>query len=89
MIMAAKNKNSIPVKKADDRVLVIIPKPRNVVGDTECTVGINGKMYQIQYGKPVYVPKNVAEVIQSHLDIQSELTEDIEDAIKVSSIAEL
>lgn len=47
----------------DDLVTVIIPKPDDIVGDTETTVGVNGTMYQIQYDAPVSVPRNVADII--------------------------
>lgn len=95
--MANKDKNTTTTPaaeaaqeiKAPERVTVIIPKPRNVVGDTECTVGVNGTMYQIQYDKPVVVPKNVADVIQSHLDLQEELAADIEAASKIDELANL
>ena len=56
-------------------VTVIIPKPHNVVGDTETVVGINGVMYQIQYDKPVSVPANVAEVIESSKELQAKILE--------------
>ncbi len=47
----------------NEKVLIIIPKPRNVVGDTETVVSVNGEMYQIMYDRPVEVPKNVADII--------------------------
>ena len=56
-------------------VTVIIPKPHNVVGDTETVVGINGVMYQIQYDKPVMVPRNVAEVIAQSKELQARIME--------------
>lgn len=61
--------------KKTDRVTVIIPKPHNVIGDTETVVGVNGKMYQIQYDKPVEVPRNVAEVIKQSQALQAEIRE--------------
>ena len=47
--MAGKKVNKVK----DDKVLIIIPKPRNVVGDTETVVSVNGEMYQIMYDRPV------------------------------------
>ena len=64
----AKKNNS-----ADERVTVVIPKPDNVTGDTETIVGVNGKMYQIQYDRPVEVPKNVADVIAQSQELQAEI----------------
>ena len=64
----AKKNNS-----ADERVTVVIPKPDNVTGDTEPIVGVNGKMYQIQYDRPVEVPKNVADVIAQSQELQAEI----------------
>ena len=62
-------------QKSEDKVMVIVPKPYNVVGDTETVVGINGKMYQIQYDKPVEVPRNVAEVIEQSKELQAKIIE--------------
>lgn len=67
---------AVKKEKAEERVTVIIPKPHNVTGDTETVVGVNGKMYQIQYDKPVEVPKNVAEVIQSSMELQEHIREE-------------
>lgn len=60
--------------KKDEYVTVIIPKPNDVVGDTETVVGINGNLYQIEYDRPVSVPANVAEVIEQskHMRIEIE-----------------
>ena len=62
--------------KSAERVTVIIPKPHNVTGDTETVVGVNGVMYQIQYDKPVEVPRNVAEVIRSSMELQEHIREE-------------
>ena len=62
-------------QKSEDKVMVVVPKPYNVVGDTETVVGINGKMYQIQYDKPVEVPRNVAEVIEQSKERQAKIIE--------------
>ena len=62
-------------KNGGEYVTIMIPKPYNVVGDTETVVGINGKMYQIQYDKPVTVPKNVAEVVEQSKDVQMKIME--------------
>lgn len=69
--MAKSNKKVMP----DDRVMVIIPKPDDVIGDTETVVGVNGTMYQIEYDKPVEVPKNVADVIASSQTLRAEIRE--------------
>ena len=69
--MAKANKNNKPA----DRVLVIIPKPDDVIGDTETVVGVNGMMYQIEYDMPVEVPKNVADVIASSQNLRAEIRE--------------
>lgn len=69
--MASKVKNN-------DYVTVIIPKPYNVVGDTETVVGINGTMYQIQYDQPVSVPSAVAEVIEQSKYLQAKILEETE-----------
>lgn len=70
------------VKKAEEeRVMIIIPKPNNVVGDTETMVGINGKMYQIEYDKPVMVPKNVAEVVMQSRALQAKIAEEVENSV--------
>lgn len=65
----------------EEKVTIIIPKPNNVVGDTETMVGINGKMYQIQYDKPVSVPKNVAEVVMQSKELQAKIAEEIDGAV--------
>lgn len=70
---ASKTKTKRP--SADDTVMVIIPKPHNIVGDTETVAAVNGKMYQIQYDKPVAVPRNVAEVISQSSDLQAKIME--------------
>ena len=76
----AKDKENT-TKKAEERVMVIIPKPDDIIGDTETVVGVNGKMHQIQYDRPVEVPRNVAEVIQSSADLRAEIIEATEAAI--------
>lgn len=67
--------------ETQERVTVIIPKPDNVVGDTETVVGVNGRMYQIQYDRPVEVPANVAEVISHSRELQAEIRTQTESAI--------
>ncbi len=54
-------------------VTVIIPKPHNVVGDTETIVSVNGKMYQIMYDRPVTVPENVAAVIEQSKELRAKI----------------
>lgn len=80
-----KNSNS-------EYVMVIIPKPMNIIGDTETTVSVNGKMYQIQYDKPVMVPRNVAEVVKQSMDLQAKIAEIENDSLlkpNKKSIADL
>lgn len=80
-----KNSNS-------EYVMVIIPKPMNIIGDTETIVSVNGKMYQIQYDKPVMVPRNVAEVINQSMDLQAKIAEIENDSLlkpNKKSIADL
>lgn len=73
--MAAKTAVKVNKSENGGYVTVIIPKPYNVVGDTETVVGINGKMYQIQYDKPVSVPVSVAEVIEQSKELQVKILE--------------
>ncbi len=67
--MSAKKEKKI----TNEKVLIIIPKPRNVVGDTETVVSVNGEMYQIMYDRPVEVPRNVAEVIAQSRDLEMKI----------------
>lgn len=67
--------------KNNDMVTVIIPKPHNVVGDTETIVSVNGTMYQIMYDRPVEVPRNVAEVIEQSKGLQAKILELTEAAV--------
>ena len=76
----------------NDKVTIIIPKPRNVVGDTETVVSINGEMYQIMYDRPVTVPRNVAEVIEESKNLEMKIAEECEKGILrpgKSALAEL
>ncbi|MGN1115662.1 MAG: hypothetical protein ACI4TH_03765 [Candidatus Ornithomonoglobus sp.] len=79
-------------KANKDTVMVIIPKPHNVVGDTETVVAVNGVMYQIMYDRPVEVPRNVAEVIEQSRNLQAKIMELTEAAVMKpgkAAIAEL
>ncbi len=67
--------------KSDEKVLIIIPKPRNVVGDTETVVSVNGEMYQIMYDRPVEVPYNVAEIISQSRDLEMKIADITEASI--------
>lgn len=58
-----------------EKVTVIIPKPHNVVGDTETVVAVNGEMYQIMYDSPVEVPYNVAQVIRQSRGLQAKIAD--------------
>lgn len=89
MAMAVKKENNEAKK---DTVMVIIPKPHNIVGDTETVVSVNGVMYQIMYDRPVEVPRNVAEVIMQSRDLQAKIMELTEAAVMKpgkAAIAEL
>ena len=66
-------KQKTPKKKEVERVLIVVPKPRNIVGDTETVVSVNGEMYQIMYDRPIEVPENVAEVIENSRRLQEEI----------------
>lgn len=76
----AKTENKA-VENINEKVLVIIPKPHNVTGDTETTVSVNGEMYQIMYDRPVEVPKNVAEIIEQSKELQLKILEETASAI--------
>ncbi|MEE1351699.1 MAG: hypothetical protein UHM23_06575 [Clostridia bacterium] len=70
------------VKKiSDEKVMIIIPKPRNVVGDTETIVSVNGEMYQIMYDRPVEVPYNVAEIISQSKELEMKIADITEASI--------
>lgn len=60
---------------AEEKVLIIIPKPRNVVGDTETIAAVNGEMYQIMYDRPVEVPYNIAEIISESKDLEMKIAD--------------
>lgn len=86
--MADKKTNKIN----NDKVTIIIPKPRNMVGDTETVVSINGEMYQIMYDRPVTVPRNVAEIIEQSKCLEMKIAEECEKGILrpgKSALAEL
>lgn len=78
--MSIKN-NISSSSKSNDLVTVIIPKPINIVGDTETAVSLNGKIYQIQYDRPVSVPRNVAEIIEQSKDLQIKIQEITDEAV--------
>lgn len=69
------NSNKTKKTNTDAKVLIIIPKPRNTVGDTETVVSINGEMYQIMYDRPVSVPRNVAEVIAQSRELEMKIAD--------------
>lgn len=69
------------IKTENEKVLIIIPKPRNVVGDTETVVSVNGEMYQIMYDRPVEVPRNVAEVIAQSRELEMKIAQITEGAV--------
>ena len=69
------------VKNENEKVMIIIPKPRNVVGDTETVVSVNGEMYQIMYDRPVEVPRNVADIIAQSKNMEMKIAELTENSI--------
>ena len=69
------------VKNENEKVMIIIPKPRTVVGDTETEVSVNGVMYQILYDRPVEVPRNVAEIIAQSKNMEMKIAELTENSI--------
>lgn len=75
--MADKRTKNIQTEK----VMIIIPKPRNIVGDTETVVSVNGEMYQIMYDRPVEVPYNVAEVIMQSRELEMKIAAVTEGAV--------
>ena len=90
--MATKTTKPIPKTEEEKYVTVIIPKPAGVIGDTETTVSVNGKMYQIIYDHPVSVPLNVAQVIEASKNLQAKIVKETQNAILKagkSSIADL
>ncbi len=68
-------------EKKIDKVTIIIPKPRNMVGDTETVVSVNGEMYQIMYDRPVEVPINVAEIIEESQRLTEKIQNECEKGI--------
>lgn len=71
-------KKTIPsdtAPKKEEYVQVIIARPENITGDSETAVSVNGKIYQIQYDKPVMVPVSVAEIIEQSRMLQAEIAE--------------
>lgn len=68
-------------KTTDDKVLIIIPKPRNVVGDTETVVAVNGEMFQVMYDRPVEVPKNIAEIIKESKSLEVKIAKMCDESI--------
>ena len=79
--MATKTTKKEENKAETKYVTVIIPKPNGIIGDTETTVSVNGKMYQIEYDKPVSVPQNVAEVIECSKNLQVKILEETKNAM--------
>lgn len=79
-------------KKKTEMVTIMIPHPKESVGDAETTVSVNGKIYQIQYDKQITVPKNVADIIYQSMKQRDKIQKAVEAATYKSgkaSIAEL
>lgn len=78
--------------KKTEMVTILIPHPKESVGDSETVVSINGKIYQIQYDVEITVPKNVADVIKNSKMLKVKISKAVEAATYKSgkaSIAEL
>lgn len=78
--------------KKQEMVSIMIPHPKESVGDTETTVSVNGKIYQIEYDTPVLVPKNVADIVTQSMKQRSKIRAAVEAATYKSgkkAIAEL
>ncbi len=79
-------------KKKTEMVSIMIPHPKESVGDEETAVVVNGKIYQIQYDTPITVPKNVADIIYQSMKQRAKINKAVEAATYKSgkaSIAEL
>ena len=51
-------------KKSSDTVIVNLPFVAGIPElEEDLTVGLNGKLYQIQRGRPVEVPSRISEII--------------------------
>lgn len=59
----------------NEKVTVVVTKPDNVRGETDTSVTVNGKIFQIMYDTPVEVPRYVAEVIQHSREMQAVISE--------------
>lgn len=90
--MATVKKTNSVAEQKKERVTVFIPHPLDSTGDTETVVGVNGKLYQIQYDKQVSVPPEVAAVINQSSALNAKISE-AKDALKMkpgkSAFAEL
>ena len=53
---------TVGTKNADDRVRIIIDQVKGMSNYE--TVGVNGRIYQIKRGEPVWVPQEVVNVLQ-------------------------
>lgn len=62
--MAKNNKIKSTEEYFNEKVPCVIRKPENV-DEPFTTVTVNGKNYQIQYNKTVFVPRFVKEVIDN------------------------
>lgn len=83
MANTAPKKETTKKDKAQEKVQIVVPKPTNVVGDTETVVSVNGEMYQIMYDRPIIVPKNVAEVIENSRRLRDEIDAITQEALLV------
>lgn len=86
--MAVKNTTKNEVK-TEKKVQVFIPRPHDVTGDNETVVSVNGKMYQIMYDTPVWVPENVAEIIKESKQLRAKILEKTKEAAMVPGKAAL
>lgn len=58
------DKEALRKAHQEEKVPYVIRKPEGVEGDFT-TVTVNGKNYQIAYGKTVMIPRFVAEIIEN------------------------
>lgn len=58
------DKEALRKAHQEEKIPFVIRKPEGVEGDFT-TVTVNGKNYQIAYGKTVMIPRFVAEIIEN------------------------
>lgn len=58
------NKEALRKAHQEEKIPFVVRRPEGVEGDFT-TVTVNGKNYQIAYGKTVMIPRFVAEIIEN------------------------